>query len=131
MRRHVSEGRREYEDANHGLFSRRLAEWAISNMRKEGADGNMERINAVGFDEYKEKMKESGYDIPEPFEYTGWYLYNMAIADYPKALKGETERASFVYETMFDPDGHPESVLGCFEAKMEEDGMPIYWEKYL
>lgn len=131
MRHYTSEGRRMYEDENHGMFSKKLAEWAISKMRVKGEGGEMTALTPVSYEEYRKEMETQGVEIPEPFDYTGWYLYNMALADYPKTLKDSAQRASFVSETILDPDGHPENVLRCFEAKMEEDGTPIHWEKYL
>ena len=55
----------------------------------------------------------------------------MAVADYPKALKTDAQRASYVEETICDPDGDPTNVLECFEAKMCNAGIPIYWERFL
>jgi hypothetical protein len=55
----------------------------------------------------------------------------MAIADYPKTCKTDEDRAMFVDETINDPDGCPENVLDCFEVKMQNAGVPIYWERYL
>ena len=33
MRRFTSEARKAYEDMNHGMFSKKLAEFAINNMK--------------------------------------------------------------------------------------------------
>lgn len=55
----------------------------------------------------------------------------MAIADYPKALKSDEQRAAFVEETICDPDGDPSNVLACFEAKMCNAMIPIYWERMM
>jgi hypothetical protein len=55
----------------------------------------------------------------------------MALADYPKSLTDDTRRAMYVEETLCDPDGSPENVLDCFETKMRNAGVPIYWENML
>lgn len=122
MKQYVSEDKAVYDDMYHGLFSRRLAEWAIKRMEP--------RTNR-SIDEMKEVLKKSNVEIQEEFLYTAWYVFNMAYADYPKTLKTDEQRALFVDETINDPDGTPANVLSCFEAKMCNSEVPIFWEKYL
>lgn len=132
MKHYISEGRAIYEDQNHGLFSKRLAEWAISRMKTEDPTTGMEKpIVPRKLDDVKEVLKENKIAYPDEFCYTAWYLFNMAIADYPKLCKTDEQRALFVDETLCDPDGMPENVLDCFVAKMCNAGIPIYWEEYL
>ena len=121
-----------YEDENHGLFSKKLAEWAIGNMKvKDPATKEKRKLKARSLDEVKTALKDASVELPEAFDYTAWYLFNMALADYPRSLTDDTRRALFVEETLCDPDGCPESVLECFAVKMELADTPIYWEKYL
>lgn len=131
MKHYISEGRAIYEDENHGLFSKRLAEWAISKMQTEDNNGVMKKITPRKFEDVKQVLKENNIAYPEEFCYTAWYLFNMAVADYPKTLKTDAQRASFVDETICDPDGQPENVLDCFATKMQNAGIPIFWEEYL
>ena len=131
MKHYISEARAIYEDENHGLFSKRLAEWAISKMETEDASGVMKPIAVRKLEDVKEVLKEHKIIYPDAFCYTAWYLFNMAIADYPKSLKTDEQRALFVDETLCDPDGMPENVLDCFATKMRNAGIPIYWEDYL
>lgn len=132
MKNYISEGRAIYEDINHGLFSKRLAEWAIGRMKTEDATtGEEKRITPKSLEDVKEILKENKVILPDEFCYTSWYLFNMAIADYPKTCKTDAERAMFVKETLYDIDGMPENVLDCFAVKMRNAGVPIYWEEYL
>ena len=131
MKHYISEGRAIYEDENHGMFSKRLAEWAISMMETEDANGVMKKIMPRKLEDVKEVMKENKIAYPDAFCYTAWYLFNMAVADYPKSLTTDEQRALFVDETLCDPDGMPENVLDCFVAKMCNAGVPIYWEEFL
>lgn len=132
MKHYISEGRAMYEDQNHGLFSKRLAEWAIGMMKTEDeATGVMKKIVARKLDDVKEVLAEQKVELPSEFVYTAWYLFNMAVADYPKSLKTDADRATFVEETLCDPDGCPENVLDCFVTKMCNAGVPIYWEEFL
>lgn len=132
MRHHISEGRALYEDNNKGMFSKGLAEWAISNMKvTDPTTGALKKLKPRSLEEVKEALVAAAVNLPEEFDYTAWYLFNMAVADYPKTCDDDKRRALFVEETLCDPDGHPESVLECFEAKMIEDGVVIHWERYL
>lgn len=131
MKKYVSETRELYEDYYHGQFSKKLAEWAISNMKVSDETDNLKPLNSVPLEDTKEILKDSGVKIPDDAVYTAWYLYNMALADYPKTLKTDDQRATFVKETICDPDCDPKAVLECFTAKMCCMGVPIFWEKYL
>lgn len=132
MKNYISEGRAIYEDQNHGLFSKRLAEWAIHNMMVvDPTTGKEKPITPRRLDDVKDILKEHKIDLDDEYCYTAWYLFNMAIADYPKTCKTDEQRAWFVEETICDPDGMPENVLDCFATKMQNAGVPIFWEEYL
>lgn len=132
MKNYISEGEAIYMDKNYGLFSKRLAEWAIGNMEVEDPTTKaMKPLKPASLEEVKEILKANNVELQEEFIYTGWYLYNMALADYQKSLKTDEQRAMYVEETICDPDGSPENVLSCFVAKMCNAEIPIFWEKYL
>lgn len=132
MKQYISEARAIYEDHYHGQFSKNLAEWAISNMKlKDPSTEQMRKIRAKSVEEVMEILKNYGVEIPEEYIYTAWYLYHMAVADYRKTCKNDEQRATFVEETLMDPDGMPENVLDCFVTKMCNAGKPIYWERML
>lgn len=132
MRQYISEDKAIYEDLYHGQFSRKLAKWAIDNMEtKDKSTGKMKPITPVSADDVSSILEAYKVDIPQECFYTSWYLFNMAIADYPKTCKTDEQRASFVEETICDPDGDPTNVLECFDAKMCNAGIPIYWERFL
>lgn len=132
MKHYISEDRAIYEDYYHGQFSKRLAEWAISNMEmKDPATKTMKPIIVRKIDDVQKVMEENKVELPMEFVYTAWYLFNMAVADYPKTLKTDEQRAMFVEETLCDPDGCPENVLDCFVTKMCNAGVPIFWEQFI
>ena len=132
MKQYMSEGEAIYMDKNFGLFSKKLAEWAIGNMEtKDPQTKEIRQLRSKSLDEVEEILKANKVELQEEFIYTGWYLYNMALADYPKSLKTDEQRAMFVEETICDPDGSPENVLACFVAKMCVEEKPVYWEQYL
>ena len=120
-----------YEDNFHGMFSRKLAKWAISNMEMKSPDGQMKPVAMRSVDDVLEILSANKVELPDEYIYTAWYLFHMAIADYPKSLKTDEQRATYVEETLCDPDGEPRSVLSCFEAKMCDLDIPIFWERFL
>lgn len=132
MKQYISEDEAIYMDKHFGLFSKKLAEWAISRMEMyDPSTKTMKPLKAKPLDEVEEILKANKVELQEEFVYTGWYLYNMALADYPKSLKTDEQRAMFVEETICDPDGAPENVLACFAAKMCVAEIPIHWEKFV
>ena len=132
MIHYKSEGRRIYDDQNHGLFSKALAEYAVKNMRiKDNATKEMKPIRARSIDEVATLIKQYKLNLPDDFLYTAYYLFNMTIADYTKSLRTDEQRIAFVEETICDPDCCPEAVLECFATKMQLIGKPIFWENYL
>lgn len=128
----MSEGEAIYQDKNHGLFSRKLAEWAIDNMEvKDASTKEVKKLKEHSIEEMDSVLKQYKVELPEEFEYTAWYLYNMTFADYPKTIKTDEQRAMYIDETICDVDGSPENVLNCFVAKMCQAEQPIFWENYL
>lgn len=132
MQYYMSEGEAQYMDQNKGRFSRTLAEWAISNMRrKDETTGVMKPITRHSVEELEEVFRQMGLRIKEEDIYTAWYLYNMCYADYPKSLPSKQAIVYHIQETLYDPDCCPEAVLACFRAKMDVMGVPIHWERML
>lgn len=132
MKYYISEERALYEDTYHGQFSRKLAKWAISKMRvMDEATGKLKELTPRSADDVAEILMANGINLPDEYFYTGWYLFNMSLADYPKTLSTDRLRATYVEETLLDPDGDPCNVLDCFEAKMCNAGKTIFWEKMI
>lgn len=132
MKYYMSEGEARYMDKNFGLFSKRLAKWAISMMEVEDPTTKMPKpLKAKDLEEVEDILKANKVEVDDELLYTAWYLYNMTLADYPKSLDTDARRAMYVEETLCDPDGSPTDVLACFVAKMCRAEVPIQWEKYL
>lgn len=121
-----------YNSKYKGHFNKKLAEWAIDNMRKENpSTGALEPIKRKTFDEYDKFVKENKIDIPEESYFDGYYILNMLTADYSKSLEDDKHKAAYIEETICDPDCEPTAVLACFKAKMDIMDKPIFWEKFL
>ena len=123
-----------YMDTYHGQFSKKLAEWAISMMRIRkpvGDSAGTVPVKMIPLDVVVQALKKAGVNVPEECIYTAWYLYHMAVADYPRTLDDDYRRAWYVDETLNDPDGKPSNVLACFRAKCDNTGVPIMWERMI
>lgn len=129
---YYSEEEEIYNSKYHCHFNKKLAEWAIENMKKENpSTGKLEQIKKKTIDEYDAFIKENKLKIPDESYYDGYYLLNMCVADYTKALEDAKHIAAYIEETICDPDCVPTAVLACFKAKMNEMEMPIFWENFL
>ena len=126
----ISQGEAEYMAANHGHFSKALAEWAASRMRRKEGD-KLAKINIMSISDTQNLLKENNISIDDAYLYDANYLHNMCLADYRKTLPEKEDIAMYIDETLNDPDGKPEMVLACFRAKMDVMGVPIHWERYL
>ncbi len=132
MKQYISEARALYEENYHGQFSKNLAKWAISSMLlKDPNTHQLRPIKPKTPEEVEAAIRNCGLQIPSECKYTAWYLWHMAVADYPMSLTTDEQRARFVEETICDPDGRPENVLDCFVVKMRNAGKPIFWEQML
>ena len=118
-------------DAYQGQFSRKLAEWAISKMQAKRGNGEIANIKMIPVDTVIDALKNAGVHVSEECTYTAWYLWHMAIADYPRTLDSDNRRSWFVDETLNDPDGKASNVLACFRAKMDNGGVAILWERFI
>lgn len=131
MQYYISEGEAQYMDANQGHFSKALAEWAISKMRTKNNSGELVRLKPTPLEDVEDILKKYNVQLDDSSLYDAWYLFNMCLADYRKALPQEEHIVKYIYETINDPDCEPKAVLACFRAKMDVLGIPIHWERYI
>lgn len=132
MKYYMTEEEAVYMQAYHGHFSRKLALWAIGKMKtKDTASGDMKPVTMKPLDDVLEILHSNDVKVQDECVFDAWYLYHMAVADYQKTLPTDKHRALYVEETLNDPDGDTTDVLACFEAKMCNAGVPIYWERFV
>ena len=128
----MTEEEAAYMEAYQGHFSRKLAAWAISKMRmKDAATGKTKPVMLRPVDDVLETLRANDVEVSDECIFDAWYLYMMAVADYPVTLPGDRQRAQFVSETLNDPDGDSTNVLACFAAKMCNNDTPVYWERFI
>lgn len=128
----MTEDEATYMEAYQGHFSRKLASWAIDGMEmRDPATEKMKPVTKRSVDDVSELLRSNGVQVPDELTFDAWYLYHMAIADYPKTLTTDKARSQFVEETIFDPDGDSTNTLACFAAKMCNAGRAIHWDLFL
>ena len=128
----MSEEEAAYNTLYQGHFSRKLASWAISNMEMEDATTKtMKPVAVRSVEDVMSVLKANGVEIEDECTFDAWYLYHMCIADYSKSLQTDKLRATYIEETICDPDGDPTNVLACFVAKMCNKGIPIMWDLFI
>ena len=101
-----------YMQVNQGHFSQRLADWAISMMkRRDEESGKMKRITPYPIETVEAMLRHWNVEIPEECVYDDEHL------------------VKYINDTINDPDGVPTMVLACFKAKCNEKGIAIHWER--
>ena len=120
-----------YMQVNQGHFSQRMADWAISMMkRKDEESGKMKRITPYPIETVEAMLRHWNVEIPEVCVYDAWYLANMVRADYQgSSIEDDEHLVKYIDDTINDPDGVPTMVLACFKAKCNEKGIAIHWER--
>lgn len=111
-------------------FSKKMSEWAASNMYREinGKKVSITPYTKEQFDSLKDKLgikiNAKGYDDV--------YLANMCKADYyGGSIKNESDLALFVKQTVEDPDGYEGMVFTRFYADCIGSGTPILWDEMI
>jgi hypothetical protein len=123
----ITEEEAQYMEHYKGHFSKKMAEWAISMMERDG-----KRIEPYPLEEVESMIAPFRNKIGDECIYDCWYVANMARADLlGSSLPDKTHVALYVKDTLCDPDGSTEFVFACFRAKMDVMGIPIMWERML
>lgn len=118
---------------NYGFsFSKKACEYAVSMMKKLNmASKQPEKLEAWDKEKVEECFKKNNIVLRDELSYDHVYVFNMALADYPKSIPNETLRCLFVKETMEDVDASPGNVFRKWIVSMDGNGQPIYWEDLL
>lgn len=123
----ITEEEAQYMERYKGHFSKKMAEWAISMMKRDG-----QKIQPYPLEEVESMILPFHEKIGDECIYDAWYLTNMAKADYlGSSISDKAHVALFVKDTLCDTDGETEMVLACFRAKCDVKRIPIYWERML
>ena len=110
-------------------FSKKLYEFAVSNMRRESADGKMEKVKPMAADELKSLLSKHKIEIEHNDLYNALYLAAMVKADYwGSSIEDEEHLAKYIEDTLCDVDAAEGQVLARYLADCSVGGCIIYWE---
>jgi len=110
-------------------FSKKLYEFAVSNMRRESADGKMEKVKPMSADELKSLLSKHNIEIEHNDLYNALYLAAMVKADYwGSSIEDEEHLAKYIEDTLCDVDAAEGQVFARYLADCSVGGCIIYWE---
>lgn len=110
-------------------FSKKLYEFAVSNMRRESADGKMEKVKPMSADELKTLLSKYKIEIEHNDLYNALYLAAMVKADYwGSSIEDEEHLAKYIEDTLCDVDAAEGQILARYLADCSVGGCIIYWE---
>lgn len=110
-------------------FSKKLYEFAVSNMRRETADGKMDKVKPMTADELKSLLSKHKIEIEHNDLYNALYLAAMVKADYwGSSIEDEEHLAKYIEDTICDVDAAEGQILARYLADCSVGGCIIYWE---
>ena len=113
-------------------FSKKLYEFAVSNMRRESADGKMEKVKPMSADELKSLLSKHNIEIEHNDLYNALYLAAMVKADYwGSSIEDEEHLAKYIEDTLCDVDAAEGQILARYLADCSVGGCIIYWESMI
>ena len=109
-------------------FSKKLCNFAVSNMRKDSG----EKIAPITKEALDLLLAKHSIELGNKFGYDYVFVANMCKADYlGSSVPDEAHLAKFVKDYCDDPDGYSELPMTRFYADTIGKGIPIIWEDML
>lgn len=122
-------GMEDYLSVNSWHFSKKMCEWATSNMYKIDANGNKAYITPLDKDAVDALLMKYGIRLNNKFGYDYVFVANMCKADYMgSSIEDEKHLVLFIKDYVDDKDGYPELPFTRFYADCIGTGTPISWE---
>lgn len=113
-------------------FSKKLYEFAVDNMRRESADGKLERVKPMMVDELKSLLSKYKIDIENNDLYNAMYLAAMVKADYwGSSIEDDEHLARYIEDTLCDVDAAEGQVFARYLADCSVKGCIIHWNEML
>ena len=113
-------------------FSKKLYEFAVDNMRRESADGKLERVKPMMVDELKSLLSKYKVDIENNDLYNAMYLAAMVKADYwGSSIEDDEHLAKYIEDTLCDVDAAEGQVFARYLADCSVKGCIIHWESMI
>lgn len=109
-------------------FSKKLCNFAVSNMRKDSG----EKIAPITKEALDLLLAKNGIELDNKFGYDYVFVANMCKADYlGSSVPDDAHLAKFVKDFVDDYDGYNELPFTRFYADTIGKGIPIIWEDML
>lgn len=126
-REKFSKGFEEYLSMYQWHFSKKLCEFAISNMEKDS-----KKLVPYTKDDVDALLKKYGIELKNKYGYDYVYVANMGKADFlGQAIPDEVHLAKFIKNYIDDEDGYPELPMTRYYADLIGKGIPVIWEDML
>lgn len=124
----LPEGMKEYL-SNYGWhFSKKMCEFAVSNMR----DRNGAKISTYTKEKLDALLKQFNIELKKDKGYDAVYVCNMAIADYfGSSIPNQQYLAMFVRDYIDDEDAPEGKTFSRYYADTIGSDTPIIWEDML
>lgn len=123
-------GMKDYLETYGWHFSKKMSEWAASNMYKE-VNGKKVSITPYTREQVESLKARFGVTISGK-GYDEVYIANMCKADYlGGSVHNEQDLIVYVKQTIDDPDGYEGMPFTRFYADCIGSGTPILWEDML
>ena len=108
-------------------FNKKMCEWAVKQMRKNGKP-----IKMVGKEEVEEMLKKHDIELENNVGWDACYVCNMARADfYASSITDEKALAQFVKDYVDDEDQQDGFIFNRFYADTCFNGVGIPWDEIL
>ena len=129
IRDKMPSGMEEYLAQNGCHFNKKLCDWAVSKMRKRGANGKPEEVTLTPKSELEQLFRNYGIKVDNCVGYDVMYVYHMAKSDFfESSIISEQYLLQFVKDYLDDIDGYDGKALTRFYADCIGSGTPIMWE---
>ena len=108
-------------------FSKALANFAISKMKKDG-----KKLQPISEEQTETILKNAGVQIQNDNLYDTLYVINMAKADFfGSSITTDNALAKFVKDYLDDEDGYDGIAFNRFLSDCARKGVVIKWDKML
>lgn len=106
-------------------FSKKMCEWAVSNMR----DRNDKRIQMKPIDQIDSILRSYNIELNNDKGYDKVFVMHMGLSDYmSSSIPDEAHLAKYVKDVLDDRDGYEGIAFSRFVADCNGKGVPIIWE---
>lgn len=109
-------------------FSKKMCEWAVSNM----IDRNGKKLVMSDKESVDDMMKQHGVKLNNNKGYDAVFVYHMGKSDYlGSSITGDAALCQYVKDVLDDRDGYEGIAFSRFIADCNAKGEPIIWEDML